>query len=68
MEASKAKQRQSYPLRLSPEIREQVRQHAYENFRSMNSELCVLVHEALNARKAHRDQQKKSQNGQMQEG
>lgn len=46
--------RQAYPLRFtSPHLRSEAEAQAKQNVRSLNSELCVLIHEALEARKAN---------------
>lgn len=47
-------QRSSYPLRFNrPSLRDEAEAHARKNVRSLNSELCVLINEALEARKAN---------------
>lgn len=46
-------QKPSYPLRLNPpHLRDEAEAQARKNVRSLNSELCVLIQEALDARKA----------------
>lgn len=46
-------QKPSYPLRFNPpHLRDEAEAQAKKNVRSLNSELCVLVQEALDARKA----------------
>jgi len=40
----------SYPLRLDPHVRAKAQEEANRNRRSLNTELSVLIEEALNVR------------------
>lgn len=49
----------SYPLRVGPAVREQVRLEAFKNHRSLNVEFGLLIEEALEARREKQQGQAK---------